>query len=264
MAKSGPGHCQVCKSPARHQIEIGLANGMSFKALGHKFGIHHDAIGRHAHVHLTAQMRAAILVAQAPSAVDLEQLRKSESEGLLSSLVVQRARLLTCVDLALGLGDVGAAVSAEKGITAALSMSAKLLGMLTTTIDVRHTSLLVSPDYLKLRQVLVQALRSHPEALRDVSAALHRLESDAARDITAKASKPEPALIEHAPAREVAPSPGKRTGKPRKPKSPDGLNGQMDMHLESTPICTPVPPPPLPPVPPCPLPPVPPPPPPKC
>src|SRR5262245_55120331 len=116
MAKSGPGNCSVCKHPTRHQIEIGMANGVPFNALARKFGLHKDAVQRHAQNHLSPQMRAAILTAQAPSAIDLEALRKSESEGLLSSLIAQRARLLSYAELAVGLGDVGAAVSAEKGI----------------------------------------------------------------------------------------------------------------------------------------------------
>jgi hypothetical protein len=75
-----------------------------------------------------------------------------------------------------------------------LELVGKLLGQLVQ----RHesTSLLVSPDYLQLRSMLVQALRPFPEAARAVAAALHTLESKAATDITANAAKGKPLLLE--------------------------------------------------------------------
>ena len=78
--------------------------------------------------------------------------------------------------------------------------------------DVRHTSILISPDYLRLRSTLVDALRPFPDAMRAVGAALHRMESDAAKDITAAAAskgraRPEPVLLEHVPTAPAIPSP---------------------------------------------------------
>ena len=99
-------------------------------------------------------------------------------------------------------------MAAENAITANLTLVAKLLGQLVQVHDVRHTNLLVPPDYLKLRSTLIAALRPFPDAARAVGEALHRLESDAALDITAAAGKgrgrPEPVLIEHEP---TAPAP---------------------------------------------------------
>jgi hypothetical protein len=159
-------------------------------------------------------MRAAILTAQAPSSIDLDALQASESEGLLSQLVHQRARLQQHVATAIDFGDIKAAISAEGAITANLALVGKLLGMIVQRHDVRSTSLLISPDYLRLRSTLIDALRPFPEAAKAVGAALHRLESDAATDITAAASKrparPEPVLIEHeaaVPITVLTPSP---------------------------------------------------------
>ncbi|MBN8963037.1 MAG: hypothetical protein J0H71_18035 [Rhizobiales bacterium] len=204
MAKTGP-KCTVCQSKHRHQIDIGLVHGVSALVLSSRFGVKHDAVYRHAKNHLTPAQRAAILAQQKPAAIDLDALRTSESEGLLASLVAQRARLLVKADTAMEFGDTKGSVAAENAITSNLALVAKLLGQLVQVHDVRHTNLLVSPDYMKLRAALVEALRPYPEAARAVGAALHRLESDAATDITAAAKKgraapPEPMLIEHAPA----------------------------------------------------------------
>jgi hypothetical protein len=64
---------------------------------------------------------------------------------------------------------------------------------------VKH-SLLVSADYLTLRDTLLRVLRKHPAAAKDVAAALHELESKAAEAIKAKANgngKAPPLVIEH-------------------------------------------------------------------
>jgi hypothetical protein len=193
--------CTVCASKHRHQVEIGLVHGVSARVLGQRFELSKDAIHRHAQNHLTQQVRAAILAAVQPTAIDLDALRTSESEGLLGSLMVQRARLLQLAALATELGDVRGAVSTETAITASLALTARLLGQLVSHHNVTHSSILLTPDYLRLRQALVTALRPYPAAAAAVGAALHAIESEAATDITAAAGKGRPpvVLIEHEP-----------------------------------------------------------------
>jgi hypothetical protein len=194
MGKRGK-PCTVCQSDKRHAVEIGLVNGLSYAALAERYDLSKDAIGRHARDHLTPQIRAAILTAQHPEGVDLEKLRATESEGLLGHLVAQRARLLQMSQMALEHGDVKAMVSAESAIGGNLALGAKLLGQLVTRHDVRHTSVLLTPDYLRLRAALLQALRGFPEAAKAVGAALAMLEGDAAKEISGGK------VIEHEPAR---------------------------------------------------------------
>ncbi|MCK1525616.1 hypothetical protein [Bradyrhizobium sp. 17] len=199
MGKTGP-TCSICKHKSRHQIEIGLAHGIAHNALARRFNVSADAVGRHAANHVSPAMRAAILTAQKPTEIDLEALQASEQEGLLSQLVHQRARLQQHVATAIDFADIKAAIGAEGAITANLALVGKLLGMIVQRHDVRSTSLLISADYLAVRQAIVNALRPFPEAARAVGAALHRLESDAAHDITRRAGKPAPVLIDVTPA----------------------------------------------------------------
>jgi hypothetical protein len=154
-----------------------------------------DALFRHARAHLSPQVKAAILTGDKRSAVDLEALQVSESEGLLSQLVVQRARLQQHSDLALELGDVKAAVAVESAITSNLTLVAKLLGQLVQHHEVRSTHVLISEGYLQLRSALLRALRPFPEAARAVGAALHTLETEAAAEI--KEQRKAPLVIEH-------------------------------------------------------------------
>ena len=165
------------------------------RVLAARFNVSQHALHRHRHNHLTPQMAAAILAAQKPSEVDLEQLQASESEGLLAQLVAQRARLQSFSEMALDMGDVAGAVRVERVVTGNLELVSKLLGMLVQRHEVHSTSILVSHDYLELRATIVKALQPFPDAARAVGAALHGLESRAASDIT-ESAKRRPLLLE--------------------------------------------------------------------
>ena len=196
MGKRGPA-CTVCQSKHRHLVDLGLVHGVSARVLANRFKLHPDAIFRHKCNHLTPQLRAALLSAQRPSDIDLEQLQRTESEGLLGSLVAQRARLQLLSELAFAEGEVAAAVSVERGITASLQLTAQLLGQLVQHHHTTHThNILVSSDYLRLRAVIVNALRQHPEAARAVGAALAELEQEAAEQI---AERKAPLVLEAQP-----------------------------------------------------------------
>ena len=174
--------------------------GTPLRVLGKRFEVSHYAIHRHGRKHVTPQMRAAILAQARPEAIDLEQLQRSESEGLLAQLVAQRARLQSHSELALEVGNTADAMRVEAGILKNLELVAKLLGQLTTHHTVEHRNVLISPAYLQLRQAIITALKPHPAAARDVSAALHRLESEAATDIKERAARGQPLLLEHDPS----------------------------------------------------------------
>ena len=114
------------------------------RVLAQRFEVSPDALHRHRHKHLTPTMAAAILAAQQPSVVDLKALQRNEAEGLLSQLVVQRARLQQQSDLALELGNASGAIAAERAITSNLELVAKLLGTLMQRHEVTRTSILIS------------------------------------------------------------------------------------------------------------------------
>jgi hypothetical protein len=166
--------------------------------IAQRFGVSSDSVYRHGHKHVSAVQRAALMTNLRPSAIDLEALQRSEGESLLGQLVVQRATLQTYSASAFESGNVSAAISAERAVCDNLALVSKLLGMLIVRHEVSHTSLLVSPSYLELRETLLRVLRPHPAA-RDVAAALHELEAKAAEAIRAKANGGGK-LIEHAPA----------------------------------------------------------------
>lgn len=197
MGKRGP-PCKVCHSSVRNLIELGLCHRVPIRVLAKRFDISKDSVVWHRKHHMSPQLIAAILAAQRPSEVDLEALQRSESEGLLGSLIAQRARLQLLSEMAFEEGEVNVAVGVERSITASLELTSKLLGMIVQRHDVRSTSILVSADYIQLRQAITTALKPYPEAARAVGKALAELEVAAAKDIT---ESKKPLLLE---AQEVA------------------------------------------------------------
>jgi hypothetical protein len=191
--------CSICHHERRHQIEIALTYKTPMRVLARRFDVSPHALFRHSKAHLSAAVRAAILTASKPTAVDLDKLRTSEAEGLLSALLCQRARLQQQADMALELGSVHVAVAAEGRITESLRLTAQLTDQLVQHHDVRHINVLVSEDYLRLRSVLVAALKPYPEAMAAVGRALHELDAKAAEAIKARANggNGKPLVIEH-------------------------------------------------------------------
>jgi hypothetical protein len=200
-----PGVCSVCAHERRREIEVGLVCRVPVSTLAARYDVSRDSVWRH-NKHLTPLQRAAIMAARAPSGIDLEELHRTESEGLLAQLLAGRAKLQSYAAAAFEAGNVAAAISAERGVVDNLTLLSKLLGMLVVRHEVKH-SLLVSADYLTLRDTLLRVLRKHPAAAKDVAAALHELESKAAEDIKAKANGStgghgnggKPLVIEHQP-----------------------------------------------------------------
>ena len=166
------------------------------RVLSQRFGVTKDALHRHRKLHLSPQTRAALLTAMKPSDIDVEQLRRSESEGLLGSLIAQRARLAMLSEMCFEQGELHAATSVEARITQSLELTSRLLGMIIQHHEVRSTSVLLTADYLKLRGTIISALRPFPEAARAVGAALAALETEAAKDII---SSKRPILLEASP-----------------------------------------------------------------
>ena len=75
VTKRRPGSpCGVCIHKHRNLIELGLCHRVPIRVLSAKFDLSLDAFKRHRRNHLSAAVRAAIMLAVAPTEVDLEQL----------------------------------------------------------------------------------------------------------------------------------------------------------------------------------------------
>lgn len=208
----GRGKCDCCASDHRMAIDAALVAGIGYRTIAARFSVGRSSVARHSKSHLSPAQRAALLTASQPSGIDAEALAEREGTNLLSHVAAQRQRLLADADAARQLGDVQATVAAERALTSTLVVTGKLVGQFTTKIDVRHAHVLLDPQWLRMRQAIVTALKGHPEAMRAVAAAVQAIEGDTAKDITAAADKsrgerPEPILIEHVPSIPPCPVP---------------------------------------------------------
>jgi len=167
----------VCEHPDRASVELGLANKVPIRVLGKRYGLHHDAVWRHGQRHMSPELHAQLMTRGRMTPADLENLRVTESEGVLQHLVAVRGRLYGLMDVAEQQGDYKAAATIGSQIVKNMEVTAKLLGDIRTgTVNVTN-NLLVMPEFHALRTTIMQALRAHPAARADVAAALRQLES---------------------------------------------------------------------------------------
>jgi hypothetical protein len=62
--------------------------------------------------------------------------------------------------------------------------------------EITTRSILLTPQYLQLRQILIEELRGTPEIAARIASRIAALENEAAAEITAKPPKPGQLLIE--------------------------------------------------------------------
>jgi len=197
----------IIKDPNRPLIERSLAMGIPAKQVARRFGYTASSIGRYRD-QMPPQLKAAIAAAVLkPREADLDKLRIDESEGILGNLANQRARLLLCQDEAMEAGAIHEVGFLANVIHKNVELTGKYLGLFAQHHVSTNVNILVSEDYLRLRQTLTLALRPFPEARRAVAEELHRLEDDIARKMLVQAGKapvatPSPAepsglMVEH-------------------------------------------------------------------
>lgn len=177
--------------PDREKIEFELATGKSVRVIANKYSVHEVSLYRH-RKKLPPQLKAAFVGRLLKPGVDLEKLKTEESEGLLQSLAQQRARLLVMQDGEMEAGNAQAVANLSNGIHRNLELVGRYLGELQQHHVHTAVSILISTEYLELRNALLRALAPFPDARRCVAETLHRLEDGAAR-------RPTPRMIDVTP-----------------------------------------------------------------
>jgi transposase-like protein len=178
----------------RGQIEFELASGKSVRAIARKYDIDENALYRHRKL-LPAQLKAAYLGNALKPGADLEELKRQESEALLQNLASQRARLLMTQDRALEDNNGQLVANLAGKIHDNLRIVGQYLGELA-----QHSktvvNILLTPEYLELRNALVRALQPFPEARAAVAAVLHSREGSAAQSIANVPALPAPEIVQ--------------------------------------------------------------------
>jgi hypothetical protein len=197
-----PKHSSVVSHPERAAIERGLAIGTPIRQLAKKHGLSIDTLYRY-RSQLPAGLKAKHLAQKLKGNVDLEKLRIDESEGILTNLAAQRARLLLVQDAALESGDRREVAYIADVIHRNVKLTGVYLGEFARHQVNTSINVLISSEYLEFRAGLMKALAPFSAARKAVADALHAMEAKAAATPSPKAELPSPPMIDGV-AEEVA------------------------------------------------------------
>jgi hypothetical protein len=140
-----PHPCTVCRHRELAGINLGLARGVSVRALARRYQVHRDALYRHQKNHLPPQLRAS-LIAGPDLSIDLDKLRDTESQSLLANLVALRGRLFSILDVAEEAGDGTMLARIAGQLHNNLEITGKLVGSLASG-HTSVTNVLIQPQY---------------------------------------------------------------------------------------------------------------------
>lgn len=200
MSRVPTNRCRVCEHPDRARIELQLANGVAIAKAARQFGVSRDSAWRHWGNHVQDDRKASLRVTGiSDPKVDLEALKRIESESLLSNLITERVRLQRIADLCEKVGNYQDATRSSAAVVKVLALAATYLGELRTGNTTINNNFLLSPDWIQLRRVIVASLRPFPEAQRALLSAVREHESATGVEVThARAvERGTPALLEH-------------------------------------------------------------------
>ncbi len=163
-----PRTCQICAHPERAAIDRALAAGEPLRGIARTyFGTvqPEDALSRHKAEHLPQT------VARAAAVQEVEQARGVVAEGLD---VVGQLRAINNITLhvlkeARDAKDHDIALKAIDRVQRQIELQAKLLGELDERPQV---NILIAPEWVHLRGLLMHALSDYPEAKASVAAVL--------------------------------------------------------------------------------------------
>ncbi len=153
-----PRRCTVCDHDQREEIDRALVAGGAFRHIASRFGTSTTALQRHRSEHLPAKLLKAREKEDVREALDVVKQLKAINATSLGILQEARAE-----------GEPDRALRAVDRIHKQIELQAKLLGELDESPRV---NVLVSPEWLELRTVIVGALEPYPDARGSVLRAL--------------------------------------------------------------------------------------------
>ena len=181
--------CTICNHPARPQIDLAIATGLSKRAVAARFVVSRDAVWWHAQAHLTAEMRAALATKLLQREGDTRHILLEEGAGVTEALKAIRGPLFCLYLAAVDTGDGKAAAALSGRLHENLALVAKLTGELVPHAGTTITNILLSPDFQRLRTELIRVLARYPEARAEVAAVFRQAGLQAATEMAASPQK---------------------------------------------------------------------------
>ena len=149
-----PRSCTICQHPQREALDLALVGGAALSETAAKYRVSNDAVSRHKANHLPTKLVLAEKAAEVAEAGDL-----------LGQVQDLQARTLAILEAAEASREHRTALGAIREARSNLELLAKLLGELDERPVV---NVLVSPQWLELRTLIIAALERHPQARESV------------------------------------------------------------------------------------------------
>lgn len=161
-----PRTCTICNHPQRAAIDQALVSGGSLRDIAGRFGVAKSSLERHRMDHLPQAIVKAAEQQDIRHAIDIiKQLQ-----------IINGVSLNILID-ARNTGNPVLALKAIDRVQRQIELQAKLLGDLDDRPQINQVNLLLAPEWLMLRTVLMEALSPYPEAKIAVAHSLARLVS---------------------------------------------------------------------------------------
>ncbi len=154
-----PRSCTICQHPQREALDRALVGGAALSETAALFRVSNDAVSRHKANHLPAKLVLAQEAEDVREALDVVKQLKAINAASLHILKEAREQ-----------GKQGTALAAIDRIHKQIELQAKLLGELD---DRPQVNVLVSPQWLELRALIITALDGHPQAREAVLRAVN-------------------------------------------------------------------------------------------
>lgn len=183
--------CSICTHSERLEIDRLLLRGDSIAGIARNFAVSEDSLARHRDKHLGADVSDVIGAMRTAREEALAQIRSAELETIkeevvaegrestaarlenaasyLDQLILLRQKAADILETAAEAGDLKTALVGIREARACIETLARIEGQLK---DGPQINILVNPEWLQLRAIIVTTLRAHPTALEAVIAAL--------------------------------------------------------------------------------------------
>ena len=158
-----PRICTVCTHPLVEEINKELIGGATAEAMSKAYGLARSSVQRHKDRHIPQQL------AEVHKAKEL-----ASGESLISQVIDLKARAENSYNRAVMANHIIAEIQAIRELRAITELSAKISGEISTR---SVTNIVIMPEWVMLRGVILRALEPYPEARRAVTDAVGRLET---------------------------------------------------------------------------------------
>ncbi len=155
--------CSISTHPGRAAIDAALLAGTPLRDIAGQYAVSKSALARYRNDRLPAAL------VQAKAAEDV-----THADDLLAQVRDLQARALTVLDTAETAGDLKVALAAIREARGCIELFGRLAGELS---DGATVNVILSPEWTRLRAVIIGALALHPEARQAVTSGLLAIEA---------------------------------------------------------------------------------------